>query len=217
MTVSATVQQQHREGTLLEKARVERRLWDNLSKDQKFVTTRAKWLHELLGVDPEETTRRSNLLKRGVSDPHVWSRFEKGELTYEQAVRARTNGVKPPVRKRVKPKVEEVRESGLPAEVQQQVDSLVASFQQQVEDLAKGIQTPAAIKPPTSSPPRPEFVDPVTVTDAFYNELKTRVWEWLQGNDFIGADYHGINGVVSSTLTEFYETLEYFRRSCKRL
>jgi len=219
--MTTTVQQQHREGTLLEKARIERRLWDSLSKEQKAVTTRAKWLAEQLGVEPREATCRSNLLKRGVHDPHIWARFEEGKLTYEQAIRTHTNGAKPrrPVtasRPATKPKSKTSKPPSLPADVQQQVDTLVADLRQQIETLAKGVQASAAVELPTE-PPKPEFVDPVTLTDAFYNELKARVWEWFKDNDFIGADYHGISGVVSSTLTEFYETLEYFRRSCKRL
>lgn len=79
------LKQQHSSASQHEKAMIERRLWDRVNRDKSSDgMSRTEYLQTLLGADPDEVRKRSNLLKGG-ADPLIWEKVNKGEVSLSEA------------------------------------------------------------------------------------------------------------------------------------
>ena len=202
MSVSTSLRAEYQGASLLGKARIERRLWDALPKEQKKGRTKGELAQEWFGADPIAVTKRSNLLKKGVTDPLVWAQLDDGPSEGTTKAPFPTSRARKTTRK-LSPQALAERMEAQAADL-----SRLAAM---ARELSQKDESPISLA--DLLPGRAENLK----TDVLYNILRDAIYDWLSGHSWLSADHLQLYALVRRVMAEFYETLEYLTRSLQRL
>ena len=198
----------------VDKARMERALWEGSLKG-KSDKSMGEAVAEVLGLsDPSTISCRSNMLRFGTSDARIkalWVKIDEGTLSLQDAYRQARNLKRPKAKPKAKPKapafsreIKQAEQLKLRAE---HLENEAASLKEAIEALSSSLAAPMYMPLPLSNTQVRELI--VKVRDFLYEELSQR--------NYLGTDRDKVIEPVRALLVTLDIELRDLGRVFERL